>query len=546
MRLLEQITEEYVDKLKDDCMVFVDNLKTLENGAQYRDLNLRWRDYVDGYLSTKIGKSIFGIDTNRKLKTTGVKAFEDFAKWAKGCLMVDVEDRQASGVDFSEDADSIYGRFADGYERSWALTSGKRSDAAWQELYQVLDAVRDDKYARAVAKIDKYFASLAKFSITGKGSHDKFVTEDVIFDGVLVHLEYAEAKSFGFVSIDDSAHWFDDDALMAKDEEEFIHKAMDDLRKGLEIVRKSKFGSTLKGADFTLSTVDPASGNKNEKGGTNYGTGGFYRLGDGKITLLKGRLLTYSSWAVVEAVVHELGHKFYYERMNAEQRGEWEKFFRQLKDNDYQDFSMRGVFSDAENIAKVGKSDVPRVEQVALRLQRDKMWQTTVLTDESPEIKKFTDPEYFSKLVKKMTSPALQAFVKECLHMSPSTIARQVITEGGHTVSGCFDKETRLVKPAAIEFFAEELSKFYVDKLESSRSSKMFFPSKYGAEDPSEFFAETFLSYCIWDTDHGRDNYTLVEPVFAKFIDVTRVRSGLLEAKGRNARFVNLNHVRAE
>lgn len=56
------------------------------------------------------------------------------------------------------------------------------------------------------------------------------------------------------------------------------------------------------------------------------------------------------------------------------------------------------------------------------------------------------------------------------------------------------------------------------------------FPSEYGSTNASEFFAEVFAGYCLWKTDHGRKAFSLIEPVFAKFIDVTRVRSGLHES----------------
>lgn len=525
-RLTEKITKEYIESIKEDCDVFFGNLTALENADQYKDLQERWRDYVNGHLSDVIGKSIFGIGTNRELKSKGVTEFKKFVKWAVDCMMVFQADAREAEIDMTEDADAIAGGFGDGYS---PRLKPERMAMAWQNLYDIFDRVRDAKRETVAKKSKAFFGKLVSFATEGPGTYDKFVKDRIMIDDVRVDIEYADKVSFGFSSIDDSSYWFDDPSLKGLKEKDFIAKAIDDIKRGISFIRGANFGSALKGLFLKLSTVDSASQAKNTKNGTEYGTGGFYRVSDGTITLLKGRLLTYSSWGVTEAIIHETGHKFYFERMVEEQRQAWKDFYQRLRDNDYRDYAIQGLFDAAKRAGEVIRADVPRLNQILLRVDRDKMWQTDAVGKDNPDRQKFTDREYFMRALRKATSPDLQMFIKEFVKISPAKMAEKIIVEAGHTLSGCFDRETGFVKVAAVNFFADEVVKFYTDMLEKRRAAKELFPSKYGAENPEEFFAETFLAYCIWKTDYGRGNYTLVEPVFEKFIEVTRVRGGLSE-----------------
>ena len=530
-RLTEKITQDYVDSIKKDCDVFFGNIKTIENAAQYKDLQERWRDYVNGYLRDKIGKSIFGIDTNRESKSKGVAEFKKFSKWAVDCMMVFQADSRDAGIEMTEDADAVAGRFAD--EMTPRITQPRLADA-WQNLYDIFDKVRDDKADAVGKKTTAFFKNLSGFVNDGLGTFDKFVEDHVMIDGIRVDIEYADKVSFGFSSIDDSAYWFDDPSLKGTKEVDFMAKAINDVRRGISFIKSANFGSALKGLFLKLSTVDPMSKGKNIKGGKSYGTGGLYRISDGTITLLKGRLLTYSSWGVTEAIIHEVGHKFYFERMVNEQREEWRRFYRQLRDNDYQDYAMTALYDAAKRAGDLVRLDVQKLDQILLRISRDEMWHTSVVGKDNPDVVKFSDRDYFMKAIRRVTPPELQMFIKEFVKVPPSKMAEKVIVDAGHTIAGCFDKETGIVKAAAINFFADELSKYYVNMLDKRRAARELFPSEYGAEDPEEFFAETFLAYCLWKTEYGRNSLLLVEPVFEKFIDVTRVRGGLSERINRS------------
>ena len=487
-KLIERIDSDYIKKVHSDMLVFLKNIKRIKTPEQYQELVFLWLDWVTKELEVKIGKNLFGLNTLRASDGDLMKSFNSFEEWAILALYpsdLDIKKAIKRG-DISWNADSYLDFIKELAQKGVADNYHKQQ---WLKAYTVFKNVQDSKYVSLKANIDKYFYFLQNL-LSEIGSQDEKFVQDVIqVEGIPVEIEYSEdihRKASSPYHV----------------EHDFIYKAVDDLKKAFKFIRDAKFSKAIQNSKFKLSTVSTDANNKNIHNGQDYGTGAYFAVVDDKTTLLKGRLATYSSMSTIETIIHESGHRFYFKNMSNEQRTDWSNFYGFLKSGSspYSKRINHDLFEflndQYEILSKVLKGDNNGVERFA------------------------TIPTYINWLWKNISEN-----YEDLLIMAKENGSNLLsdLNELGKIVN-----KSNLASPLiqiniVHDSLIELLNKLSDKDFKKSQSKALV--TTYGSVNASEFFAETFAAYCLRNTKSGKEDYSLLENVFAKFIEITGVRS---------------------
>ena len=413
------------------------------------------------------------------------KKFKEYLLFAFFPTPLDIKKRVQKGDVSWGDRIDTFSDFLNSYLEDETLSSVLSNYSySWNNAWMIYEPLRASKYVGIKKKIDSFFDILEDKANTFT-IPDKFITDTIKVEGVPVYLEYAE------------------------DDEKYIYKAVDDLRKSFDLITKAKLKKSIERTRFTISPINKHANDVNHAL-ANAGVGGFYNIQANETTLLKGRINTLSSWGTIEAIIHESGHNFYYQTLSSQQRKEWEDFFIKLKNPEnykkYKDIINTSVYKNFMALKK-------EVNHFAMDFEKGKEI-PDYLKDGKSFLKK-VNALLPAELVKKLTELGMGSI--RDIH---NTIWKKVVFEYDTGVGA-----HGYIPPSIIGAYWAELADETFKLFNSANTSIGSFPSEYASANPSEFFAEVFAAYCLWNTDWGKKNYKLLEPVFAKFIDVTNVRS---------------------
>jgi len=492
MKLLEAISKDYIEDIYKQVLVWLKNIKRIETVEQYKELNKRWVKWLNEYLDIQLGKNLFGKNTVNSLQNSDLinlknwyNEYEEFLEYVKTIFMpttLDVTRYIKAGNSWSVISYKEVAKFL------LAMCEGDTSsseDSVWQLAFYVYDPLRQSKYIGTKKKIDEYFNGLINTFNNDLKADERYITDSIKIEGVTVFIDYKETD-------------FD-----------FIKKAVSDTKDAFRYIIDSGFKKALQNTSITLSTTDIASKSSNVKDGKDYGTGGFYTIADNKSTILKNNINTYNKYTTITTIIHESGHKFYYDILSNNQRKEWENFYGLMQSGSLPyNKAIEEIFNtfnddymELRSLQNNNKKDFGKFETVPKYAN----WLNKYISDNFEDIQRMaynngtnlvTAINEIGKIVNKLNKE------KDCISLNQ----QHIITDS----------------------FMELLDQLKDKDMKASKYKMLV--TEYGTTTASEFFAETFTGYCLWSTEYGRKNYSLIQSVFEKFIDITGVRSAYRES----------------
>jgi len=502
MKLQEMITPEYVESLRKDILVFLKNIKRIKNTEQFKQLNIEWIKYLKGYFNDKMGKNVFSQGTvfasDESLFQKSYIEFYDYLKYALVPSKLEAK-RMGAGYrglssDFGEDLImSLTEKLPRNHYFFEKLIYG--IDDAWDEAFIMFEKNSDSKYGSVKKKIDDFFNRL-QYMVSNVVLKQFLITDQITIEGIQVDIEYSETET------------------SKGTEFELIKNTVSDIGKAVKYIRDASLGKALNRANIKLSTVDISANRSNIKNGTDYGTGGFYKIANGNIEIFRGRINDVSEFGVIESIIHELGHKYYYEVLNSDQRFDWIKLYGELKE------------PSPLMMIKYYVSSLKFYLDKELEELEDFQQNYSLNTDEDlQKYARFLSVEVYLAHLKEYYNKHL----REAFGFSFDILSDSASTEE--------DKLKILPKFKSLSqnqfaLFSARLLKLLNFETERMGNEQVkFFPTKYGSENESEFWAETFTGYCLYNTSYGRNTYKLIDSVLEKFIEITGVKSAVQERK---------------
>jgi hypothetical protein len=489
--LKEAITKSYIDTLHKDTLMFLKNIKRIQTPKQLLDLYLEWGKWLAS-LRIKIGQNMMGHLTLDTLPDISASIPQrKYIEWMKDADWFFVPTKLEYTRAIKTYTDVYFLPYTTFINRLDADDMGEFD--YWDLAYRIFNDHRQSKYVSLKKKIDELFKLIEVY----ENKAEYYQTDTIKIDSVKVDLEYSDSTK----------------ALLPD--------IIDNIKRAFGYIKSAKFGKVLSGSNFVASLTSLEAKNINPNG-ADLGVGGYYNPRTGLVKLLYSRLFVKNPDETITAIVHEYGHKFYFEYLPSSQQKEWEKFYSDLINNKP---------TQGNNITRLVLKAFEKAKQ-DLKQTHNKLSMNVLDVDAVPlyyknpvELVKNVVPKQYLSLVQDLTgAPARE------------TIATLV----ARAISSADDEKLSLVDghgtlPIRMLSILEMTLLVYLQEVESrSISLSINFPTKYATVNPSEFFAETFTAYVLWKTPFAK-NYKFTQPVFEYFLDITHVRGNVFEkARGKS------------
>jgi hypothetical protein len=436
-----------------------------------------------------MNKSLLGQGTLSSVKPTDTKSFgiiQDFIEFSNKVFFPSGTDIKRASNKISISA-SLLNFTKDKISNSTYLTI---PDYIWEELYFIFDNIRSSKYVMIKKKADEFF-NFIKSYFNNISVEDKFITDQVKLDLAKIDIEYSDNT------------------------EPLVSSAIDNIKRSFSYMKRARFEKIIKNSNVTISFVSDESKKSNIKNGKDFGTGAYYDPRTKFIKILYNSLRKDAD--TITAIIHEYGHKFYYEFLPGAQRRAWEDFFELL--------------SGKLNYSKKEKSIIEDFNYVTDKLRNELRAARNKATEENSAEsvpQKFTD---LFTLVKDSVPSSYLLFIRDEEGNPPKEEVKYLVK----TIEDSLKKEGMrvyndlgIINPPIVSRLASiayERMKTITNNIKVDIAN---FPTEYATTNASEFFAETFTAYCVNNTPFG-GKYRIPQTAFEKFIEISNIRGATHE-----------------
>jgi len=510
MLINEKITQSDFELIEDDVRTFLKNVNRLKSSDDFFELLVyyyRW--YFDTFRNFLIRATGKGLPSYSYYEGTitgkQIKRLEDAMT---GLFLIDNQDFKKYMNKVSNDKyvnmSAIAGITQDITDRRPDLITKDFDKDQLDEYFAIWSNNQSSRYISTKKRVDEVFEALSGFE-----TEDKYIDHDTEYEGVHIQLIYAEEQ-------------YND-----------LLDTLGYVKSAIKVIGNNKaIKFMLEELSIIIDFVNPINNYEiSLKSGKKTNAAGCYILATGEIYISKRGDITDD---IISVVIHELGHRYYYEVMNIVERKEWEQYYNKVTNpnpinKEYLDM-MKANFIDL----------LSNVQSKYVDLLRSAREDSRAGERESSEWKKWVNnyddlnvniyyvwTEYMEPKGNGFTD--LANFLLSDKDFDLENIINLVKKQIKKEKINLYDGEMGTLTPAAnrdiIDVYYEEITRAIERKTNNLDYSQL--PSNYAGENPEEFFAEVFSAMFMRkvNTEKAR-KYNLLEPV----VDQFKVISGLRES----------------
>jgi len=474
--MLEKVTQSDIDKIQRDFKFFTKDVRKVNNEKDLYELFVaanRWADYFDKAVMRNMFASKSKSDFTKIIYD--IENIEDFIFFVRSAFVM------LNDIKFKREKPNQH-------QIDIILKQGY-DEGAWKVYYIWWNDNRDYVYQRLARLGREAFKVIDKaFFQSGKDStYERYVEAIHKIGSTIVKTVYDEGEPKQF---------------------NFVKDMLNEFKKAIPVIEQKGFKEVFENLKLEINpnmindmaTVNPEMAAKG------------YRKFAGLYTEKSPKYdqhIVVAEKSDITTIIHELGHRYYYQFLPKPQMSEWARFFHKPVH-----------FNIALDLDAIKN-------KVASKIERHKNERETFINSfylDNPIadsvdlanalLEKFPGYENYWMFVKKIIYPLMDEELRNHVQGFRGRSNAFIFKEIDRDSFNAYKKEFSIIHSTAAIFVKDIYFNFLADKMEIS--TKAISPSDYGAENPEEFFAETFMFYCL--------DKPLKDLVFEKFIEVTGIR----------------------
>ncbi len=520
IHLLEYVDEKYVNRIHSDIQTFLKNInrvKDYESFIVLLEYYFTWyNNEFETFLNVFTGKSSLSDYEEFMSHTIAGKQITRLIKALDSLFVVDEKDlKKYLNKGSSLGGYALQVSLVVEYKDSKKIKSFNESDL--EEYFAIWKINSASRYVSTKKIVDDVFSEIDyEAYLQGKSAYSN--TNEVIERyGVKIQLVYVPEV----------------DSLRQQ-----MYDLVKTVESALSYFSKKSYGKKL--LPSLKIIIDVISKKTNYKFDTSYGSetvGGLYRLTTGEILL--GNVAATDD--VIVILAHELGHKYYYEVLNASQRQEWEQYFTLLTQTNVEGIKSQLVkdYNIIQNTVDTYKKDLfsLRNSTTVDKDLKDLQKQYYMFTSKDAVANFFMEQFWNNDLAKHIdyTEDAQQKniyaskLLNDYLYKEKGSLNNYPLY---NTVENK-EMDTGVTSPIYLSEFSQYVFDTLYTLLPKDSKDLSQLPTRYAGENASEFFAEVFAANAIKSMNIGATReYKLLFPVLDEFQIITGLREkSIVESK---------------